>query len=113
MSVLPDGGETLRLLTVRVLVKPFAVMLSIVTVPDAALVMRTAGCTIDGGAASDQSWATCQEPPVELMQLLVCACEAAVMIALIAIANVSQMARPLNGFILESGSSTKSTEDDG
>ena len=75
--MLPDGAETLRLLMVRVLVKLFAVMLSIVTVSDAALVMRIADCAMDGGSASDQKRASSQKPSVEMIQLLVCPCETA------------------------------------
>jgi hypothetical protein len=44
---------------------------------------------------------------VELMQLLVCACETAAMIALIATTHVNQTPRLLNRFIVESASSAE------
>lgn len=44
---------------------------------------------------------------MELMQLLVCACETAATVTLIATTHVNQTARLLNGFILESGSSAE------
>ena len=77
---------------VSVLVKLFAVMLSIVTVSEEALVIRIADCATDGGSVSDQRRASSQKPFVELMQLFVCACETATRIAFVAIATVSQTA---------------------
>src|ERR1017187_8348217 len=68
-------------------------MLSIVTVSEASLVIRIADCRIDGGLLSDQIRASSQKPSVELMQLLVCACETAARIAFTATANISQTAR--------------------
>src|ERR1035437_8363844 len=84
---------------VRVLVKLLAVMLSIVTVSEAALVMRIADCAMDGGSASDQRRASSQKPPVELIQLLVCACETVAMMAFIATANTNQTDRLIFGLI--------------
>ena len=77
----------LRLLTVKVLVKLFAVVVSIVIVSEAALVTKIADCTMDGAVASDQRVESCQKPSTVLMQLLVWACEMVVEIALTATAN--------------------------
>ena len=89
--MLPDGAETLRLVMVSVLAKLLAVMLSMVIVSEAALVMRIADCLIEGGLLSDQRRDSSQKPSVELMQLLVCACETVARIAFTATADIAHL----------------------
>ena len=79
---------------------------SIVIVSEAALVMRIADSRIDGGLWSDQIRASSQKPSVELMQLLVCACEREAKIALTAMANVNQIARLIFGLIMRTPTHT-------